>query len=356
MFCIAAFIVFLILGVFSVRYRLLAKKAWYCVGRKLTFRPCDIGFREEAKDVLVGKFIVTWPRFARFLDRWIEVFATIFVVLSVWSLLLVLQSSLNLFVYDTCNPKDVESCSLGGESCGISSGQQTFMAAVMNFEVLTWAKEEVLLFADTISRIPDRFKSWEPKDYIDKTATYYKPYDTSKKTALEIIDPGCKFCGKLFKNMKSAGFEDLYNVTYIPYAIPDPNTPSGFKFPNSKLIISYLEAVKKYPLESDVPTDWQILERLFVGVSTNGTSYQEDFNLLYSEEEVEAILVKWLLEMGYDEGQVNSIRKTAHSLEIQNKIKQHNTIVEDQIRTVKIPTIMFDGRRYDRVIGEEKLR
>ena len=356
MFCIAAFIVFVVLGIFSVRYRLLAKKAWYCVGRKLTFRPCEIGFKEEAKDALIGRFILTQPRFARFLDRWIEVFATIFVVLSVWSLLLVLQSGLNLFVYDTCSPKNVESCSLGGESCGVSTGQQTFVEAVKNLEVLNWTKEEVLLFADTISRIPDRFKTWDPEVYLDETATYYKPYDPQKMTALEIIDPGCKFCGKLFKNIKAAGFEDLYNVTYIPYAIPDPATPSGYKFPNSKLVISYLEAIKIHPLDSDIPADWQILERLFESKTQDGASYQENFNLLYSSKEAESVLLLWLEDMGYDESQIEKIQEFAQSPQVQNIIKKQNEIVEDQIRTIKIPTIMFDGRRYDRVIGEEKLK
>lgn len=36
--------------------------------------------------------------------------------------------------------------------------------------------------------------------------------------------------------------------------------------------------------------------------------------------------------------------------------EKEKEIVEERIRTIKIPTIMFDGRRYDRVIGEEKLK
>jgi len=83
MFCIAAFIVFLFLGIFSVRYRKLAKKAWSCVARKLTFRPCEIGFKEDAKNILIGKLILTKPKLAKFLDKWIELFATIFVILSI---------------------------------------------------------------------------------------------------------------------------------------------------------------------------------------------------------------------------------------------------------------------------------
>jgi hypothetical protein len=226
----------------------------------------------------------------------------------------------------------------------------------MNFEVLNWTKEETLLMVDTFARIPDRFKRWDPENYLDETATYYKPYDPNKMTALEIIDPGCKFCGKLFKNIKNAGFDDLYNVTYIPYAIPDPNTQDGYKFPNSNLVISYLEAVKIQPLELEITADWQLLERLFLGKSQDGASYQENFNLLYSADEAETVLIEWLIDIGYNELEVNELQDIARSEQVQNIIKRNNAIVEDEIRTIKIPTIMFDGRRYDRVVGEEKLK
>ncbi len=356
MFCIAAFIIFLFLGIFSVRYRKLAKKAWSCVVRKITFRPCEVGFKEDAKNVLIGKLILTKPKLAKFLDKWIEVFATIFVVLSIWSLLLVFQSGLNLFVYDTCSPKNIESCSLGGEACGISTGQETFFEAVKNFKLLSWTKEEVLFFFETLSRIPDRFKDWQPKEYIDKTATYLKPFDSQKQIALEIIDPGCKFCAKLLKNIEIAKFQDIYNLTYIPYAIPDPSTPSGFKFPNSPLVISYLEAVKFYPLDSEVPADWQILEKLFLGKTKEGASYQENFNLLYSKDEAEKVLLTWLSDIGYSEKQIQDIKETSRSEDVKNKIKRQIKIVEDEIRTIKIPTIIFDGRRFDRVVSPEKLK
>lgn len=356
MFCIAAFIIFLVLGIFSARYRKLAKKAWTCVARKITFRPCEIGFKEEAKNMLIGSLILTRPKLAKFLDKWIESLATIFVALSLWSLLIVFQSGLNLFVYDTCTPQNAESCSLSGEACGVTSGGQTFFEAVKEFEMLNWTKEEALFFTDTVSRIPDRFKDWKPEEYIDETATYYQPYDPQKPTALEVIDPGCKFCAKLFGNIKAAGFEEKYNLTYIPYAIPSADAPSGYKFPHSSLVISYLEAVKLIPLDSEIPADWQILEKLFVGKAPDGSSYQEQFNLLYSKREAEEVLIRWLREMGYDEERIGKIQAMAGSDTVKQRIERQKETVEERIRTIKIPTIMFDGRRYDRVIGEEKLK
>ncbi len=356
MFCIAAFIIFLILGIFSARYRTLAKKAWVCVARKMTFRPCEIGFKEDAKNMLIGSLILTRPRLAKFLDRWIDTLATLFVVLSLWSLLVVFQSGLNLFVYDTCTPQNAESCSLSGEACGVTSDRPTFFEAVKAFEVLDWTVNEAFFFEDTVSRIPDRFKDWKPEEYIDKTATYYQPFDPQKPIALEVIDPGCKFCAKLFGNIKTAGFEEKYNLTYIPYAIPNTHSSSGYKFPNSSLVISYLEAVKLFPLDSKIPADWQILEKLFVGKAPDGALYQEQFNLLYSKQEAEEVIIGWLKEMGYDEGRIEQIRAAAGSDMVKQRIEKQKVTVEEHIRTIKIPTIMFDGRRYDRVIGEEKLK
>jgi len=355
MFCIAAFIVFVVVGIFSVRYRRLAKKAWSCVARKITFRPCEIGFKEDTKNLLIGKLIFTRPRLAKFLDKWIEFFATIFVVLSVWSLVVVLQSGLYLFVYDTCTPKNAESCSLGGESCGITSDRDTFVDAVTNLSVLTWVKDEAIFFAETMARVPDQFKNWTPEEYLNGNETYYLPFDSGKKLALEIIDPGCKFCAKLFVNIKKALFEQQYNLTYVPYAIPDESTQSGYKFPNSPLVISYLEATKLHPLNSETPADWQILERLFLGEAPDGRMYQEKFNLLYSHEEAEAVLISWLREMGYKEDQIEKIRDTSRADVVAKKVDQQIEIVEKHIKTIKIPTIIFDGKRYDRVIAPEKL-
>ncbi len=355
MFCIVAFVVFVILGIFSARYRKLAKKAWGCVARKVTLRPCDTGFKQEARDVIIGKLVLTKPKLARFLDKYLDYLAALIVVLSIWSLLVVFQSGLNLLVYDTCSPKDVESCSLGGESCGISIGQGSFVDAVKEGNVLNWTKEEITFFAQTVSRVPDRFKAWNPTEYTGENSTYYKEFDAQKLVALEVIDPGCKFCAKLWGNIKEAGFENKYNLTYIAYAIPEPD--GRYKFPNSPLIITYLEAVKAYPLKNEkAPIDWRILERLFSDKDENGALFQENFNLLYSHQEAEDMILKWLKEFGYSDAQIAQIKLLTKSDEIAQKITKQKDIVENQIKTIKIPTIIFDERRYDRVIGPEKLQ
>lgn len=356
MFCIAAFIIFAVLGIFSVSYRSLAKKAWRCVLRKMTFRPCDINFQEEAKARLLGRFIITRPRLARFLDRWIGVFASIFVILSMWSLLVVLNSGLNLLVYDTCNPNNAESCSLAGDACGVSSGKPGFWLSLKEGQVLTWAKDGVLTLGETITMIPNRFKEWNPNDYISESSTFYKPYDSNKLIALEIIDPSCKFCAKLFGNIKNTGFADKYNLTYIVYPIPDTAKENGYRFPHSLLIASYLEAVKHHPLSSaSIPADWQILEKMFMGKDTDNVDYQIKFNTMYTEQEAENMIQTWLTGMGYSQEDILNIHEDLESEEVRSSIARQRENVENKIQTIKIPTIMFDGRRYDRAVGPEKL-
>jgi len=330
MFCIAAFIIFAVLGIFSASYRSLAKKAWKCVLRKMTFRPCDI--------------------------NWIGVLASVFVILSVWSLLVVLNSGLNLFVYDTCNPNNPESCSLGGGGCGINSGKPGFWVSVKEGQVLMWAKDGVLTLGETITMIPNRFKEWNPNEFISESNTYFKPYDSSKSVALEIIDPSCKFCAKLFGNIKETSFADRYNLTYLVYPIPDNKQSNGYRFPHSKMVASYLEAVKRYPLPSSVtPADWQILERMFSGKDIDNVDYQIKFNTIYTAKEAEDMILLWLKDIGYSDEDRVKIRQTINSDEVQTSLASQKEIVENRIKTIKIPTIMFDGRRYDRAVGPEKL-
>jgi len=357
MFCIAAFIIFTILGIFSASYRSLAKKAWGCVLRRLTFKPCDMNVQEEIKSRLVGKFILTKPRLARFINRFAGAFAWAFVILSVWSLVVVLNSGLNLFVYDTCNPDNPESCSLAGEGCGITSGKPGFWLSLKEGQVFAWAKDEVLTFGETVSRIPNRLKTWNPEEFVSDSSTYYKPFDQNKPTALEIIDPSCKFCAKLFGNITETGFADRYNLTYLVYPIPDSKQSNGYRFSHSWLIATYLEAVKRYPLPSAaIPADWQILEKVFGEKDEDNVSYQIKFNAVYTEQEAENKLLSWLSEMGYSESQLKEIQQVSRSEDVQSTLARQKSIVEEQVQTIKIPTIMFDGRRYDRAVEPEKLR
>ncbi len=356
MFCIAAFIIFGILSIFSIRYRTIAKKAWGCVLRKMTFKPCDISIQEELKGRLVGKYILTKPRLAKFILKFAETLSFLFVALSIWSLIVVINGGLNLYVYDTCSLNDPESCSLAGEGCGITSGKPDFWVSLKEGQIFNWAIDGVFTFGETVSRIPNRLKEWKPELYVTSTNTYYQPYDQNKPLALEVIDPSCKFCAKLFQNIKQTGFANRYNLTYFVYPIPDAKQSDGYRFPHSKLVAMYLEAIKRYPLQKAIiPVDWQILEKIFSEKDSAGISYQIKFNTVFTEKEAENQLLFWLEEIGYSESDRQIIQKISRSEEVRLELDRQKKIVNDQIQAIKIPTIIFDGRRYDRAVEPEKL-
>lgn len=339
MLCIAAFIIFSILGIFSASYRKLAKKGWYCVARKLTFRPCDINFSEELKGKMLGKLIFTHPRLAKFLSRFANVLAFIFVALTIWSTLYVAQAGLNLWVYDTCTPTQAESCSLGGAACGIDS--------------LT-ATDEFSLW-NTIARIPERWKNWQPQDYLPPVPSYFGGFQKDKPTALEMIDPSCRFCKQLWHNIEESHFTDKYNLVYVLY--PIKGLGDEYKFPYSYLLASYLEAIKNIPLNTpaSISPDWQLLQKLFA-TGPSGQSPQEVINASKDKQVVIDMIHQFLKEIGYTPEQIKTIDQGMASETVKTALEKQRDIVEKQIKTVKIPTILFGGRRFDRVVEPSGLR
>jgi len=358
MFCIAAFIILGILSIFSARYRRLAAEAWKCVARKTTFRKCDTSFKADMKSRLLGKLSVRRPRLAKLLDKWIEVLAFLFVLLTIWSLFMTVKSGLNLYVYDTCNPNAPESCSLGAEACSVDTIQPSLWQSVKTGHIASWAHRTVNQFGETLSQVPDRLKKWNPRQYTTSTSSYYYSFSTTKKTALEIVDPGCRFCAQLFRNMKAASVESRYNLTYIAYPIPDSRNANGYKFPHSYHIATYLEAIKEQPLAgAKVPADWQILERIFTWKDpATGVGYQTEINVIDNNQQVDNLLQKWLSAIGYSDGQVQSINRAAQSQKAKDNLASQRQIVEKKIKTVKIPTLLLDTRRYDGVVDTNQLK
>jgi hypothetical protein len=359
MFCIAAFVVLFICGIFSAAYRDMAKKAWHCVLRRVTFRPCDINFSEEMKGKLIGKIILVHPRLARFVDRWIDLFAWVFAGLSIWSLAMVSMAGLNLLVYDTCNPAQAENCSLSGDACSISSYVPGFWELVRQGQPQQWFVTEAKTLSETIGLVPVRFRTWKPEEYISAGSRTYRPVDPAKGWALEIVDPGCHACADLFANIKASGFENRYNLAYLAFPIPDKTNWSGYKFMNSYLIATYLEAMKQvtpaHP-SSDVPADWRLLETIYTGTDSAGVKWQERFNLKFDPDQTRRVLGEFCSEFGYSDKQREEIAKLAVSKEIAERLSAQKVIVEQRIHTVKIPTILFGGRRYDRVLTPRQLK
>jgi len=101
--CILALIIFSILGIFSATQRALAKEAFDCVFRRITFRPCNTGFQEKIKGKILSKLIARSTFLAKMVNKHYEILSWIFFILMVGSAIWVFRGGYNFYVYGSCN-------------------------------------------------------------------------------------------------------------------------------------------------------------------------------------------------------------------------------------------------------------
>jgi len=104
MLCLAALIIFALLGIFSATHRALAREAWECVLNRARRRPCEASLGERVKTDLVAWLMPKNMRSAKFLNRHAETLAWVFVILSTISTLYVARGVFYLVTQGTCNP------------------------------------------------------------------------------------------------------------------------------------------------------------------------------------------------------------------------------------------------------------
>ncbi len=103
MICLIALVVFAVLGIFSAKYRTIAKEAFDCVFRRITLRKCTTGLDKRLKSKITGKLMRKRPRFAKAVYRHFEAISWIFTIALILSLGYSVYSVANLFVYGNCN-------------------------------------------------------------------------------------------------------------------------------------------------------------------------------------------------------------------------------------------------------------
>ena len=108
--CIVAMVVFGILGIFSARYRRIAKEAFSCVSRMLTFRPCVTGFDDKVRSHLTDKIMKRSERAAGFFYRNFKAISIIFTLSFFLSAGYTGYTIYNLAVYGTCDPQNPQNC------------------------------------------------------------------------------------------------------------------------------------------------------------------------------------------------------------------------------------------------------
>ena len=116
MICVASFIVFSFLGIFSAKYRSLAFEAYNCMLDRITLGECDAEFEDKIRATVIGKVLDHSPRTARFLERHFEAISIAFVVVFALSFLYVLKSLVFLAVFGSCTYGS------GGGGCVVPSG------------------------------------------------------------------------------------------------------------------------------------------------------------------------------------------------------------------------------------------
>jgi protein-disulfide isomerase len=102
MICLIALVVFGILGLFSARYRTVAREAFDCVFRRITLRKCTTGLDKRLKSQITGKLMKKHPGFAKGVYRHFEMISWAFTVVLIASLSYSVYSVANLAVFGNC--------------------------------------------------------------------------------------------------------------------------------------------------------------------------------------------------------------------------------------------------------------
>src|SRR3989344_2557701 len=100
--CFIALPIFLILGIFSVKYRILTKDALDCLGRTITFRKCKSQLDERIKANITGKIMKKSSKVGLFFYKNFQLITTIFLILLFLSLIFSAVGLFNYLKYGNC--------------------------------------------------------------------------------------------------------------------------------------------------------------------------------------------------------------------------------------------------------------
>jgi len=101
--CLLALPVLLVLGIFSVKYRRLAKDALHCLSRTVTFRKCESGLDDRIRAGITGSILKFSPSIARIVYQNYKLLSWLFVILMVWSAYASSVGFYNYYYYGNCN-------------------------------------------------------------------------------------------------------------------------------------------------------------------------------------------------------------------------------------------------------------
>jgi len=106
MICFVALFVFVVLAIFSAKYRPLAREAFDCVFKRITLRPCESGLDERIKATLVSSVFSKSPKAAAALNKHFELFSWALTIIMIVSLAYSAVGVYNWWAYGNCNGPD----------------------------------------------------------------------------------------------------------------------------------------------------------------------------------------------------------------------------------------------------------
>ncbi len=101
--CIIGLVVFGILGIFSAKYRSLAKEAFGCVWNMARLRPCQGTLEDRIRREILSKAFRVHPTLAKYVNRYFGLLSWLFVAAFFLSVFLAGQGIYNYAVYGNCN-------------------------------------------------------------------------------------------------------------------------------------------------------------------------------------------------------------------------------------------------------------
>ncbi len=137
-FCVAALIIFSGLGIFSAKYRRLAKEAFECTFRMVTFRPCITKLDEKIKSKLTAKLMKT-PRLARFVYKHFKILSWIFTLAFFGSLAYSFYGIYNLLYYGTCTHGSSSTCEISQASQTIHCYEELIVYVIIGVLLIVFS-------------------------------------------------------------------------------------------------------------------------------------------------------------------------------------------------------------------------
>ncbi len=349
MVCIAAFIILAVLGIFAAfisifkrdfgkKYWKIFKKAWGCVGKKVRLQKCETGFKDDVKNTILSRVIIKHPKWVKPLEIIMEVVSVLIVAITIWSLVIAIKSLLALWTLGTCNVTKPAVCSLGAEVCSIDEKEPSNIIEATG----RWFEEWGEIFA----AIPDKFRDYSAENFDLVTVSVTEAKE-DKKTAIDIIDPGCSVCMRSYINQKESGFFENYNLKLVIFPIQGPD--DSFKFQNSELIarVAYAADTKKEGLAA------KIIDHIFSDRNEEGINFQTLFNDYYDNEKAIEELKNILAKEGISEADQAEIFKNAYTEEITNILIHNRDVVEHNLHAKGIPTMLYDGQKHTGLYKKE---